>query len=600
MLPAVMFCRFVLQARPNWGAFFLFLIAFNFQAGEVSEVFSKAPYLQVTGSNTISILWECPTQMVARVRYALEAGPEQIVPATFFRRVQSVTSTHLVVTNPPVTNLVAVVPKHEAASTPASPPAVTNAPASVEGTNAVTKPTTLRVSHTNFYYVYQVPLTHLRPGGRYTYSVELGQTATPPKSFRAFAPEAELVHFIAYGDTRSHPKIHTAIAQQFRAHDPDFILHTGDLVNSGHDYKDWSKEFFLPLTGVIDEVPLLPVFGNHEDDGTNFLAYFPPLGGHRWYSFDHGPVHVLALDYHYDKAKDKQFAFASQDLLQSRAPWKIVFLHYPMFNLGGHDSAWGHAAYLPLFHRAKVDVVIAGHSHLYERFHPVAPKDAALAWPILHLTSGGGGADLDKSPDHPALVKHATTNHFLVFDVAKETLRARALNAAGQVLDTFTLSKPQGRLTPEYLAEVYPEETLQLTHDAGDLLQGKLPALPASTNAAPIMFTLHSLAAVSESVPIEISLATNSLPYYELEGGVLRTSTPARGEANRFVWAAVRPTGKKKITEGGGRELSPPLVFLGKIKTGEFETRVTGAKSRLSVTASNEFRKTQAKSDSAP
>jgi hypothetical protein len=51
-----------------------------------------------------------------------------------------------------------------------------------------------------------------------------------------------------------------------------------------------------------------------------------------------GPAHVLALDYRLGKGNDEQFAFAQQDLMTAKAPWKVVFMQYPVFNIGGHAT----------------------------------------------------------------------------------------------------------------------------------------------------------------------------------------------------------------------------------------------------------------------
>jgi hypothetical protein len=53
-----------------------------------------------------------------------------------------------------------------------------------------------------------------------------------------------------------------------------------------------------------------------------YLFYMHLPGKDRWYSFDIGPVHLLALDFRYEKETDEQFAFARQDLLAAKAPWK--------------------------------------------------------------------------------------------------------------------------------------------------------------------------------------------------------------------------------------------------------------------------------------
>jgi len=172
---------------------------------------------------------------------------------------------------------------------------------------------------------------------------------------------------VAYGDNRSNPTLHAAVAANFKRYSPDFILHMGDLVGDGRRYEMWGKEFFGPLANVLDEIPILPSLGNHEQDGSKYLFYMDLPDRGRWYSSEIGPVHMLALDFQFEKESDEQFAFAKKDLLSAKTPWKIVFLHYPVFNIGGHATGWGHSTYLPLFHQAKVDLVISGHSHIYER-----------------------------------------------------------------------------------------------------------------------------------------------------------------------------------------------------------------------------------------
>ena len=217
---------------------------------------------------------------------------------------------------------------------------------------------------------------------------------------------------------------------------------------------------------MIDEVPILPVIGNHEQDGTNYLKYVHLPGPERWYSYDLGPVHVLALDFNYESSTNPQFAFAQKDLLRSEAPWKIVMLHYPIFNVGGHGTGWGHTNYLPLFHQARVDLVIAGHSHVYERFRPIAGASGVDGWPITHITTGGGGAPLASVYPHPALAVYAATNHFIVIDASRTTLRASAITTNNKVYDTFQLTKTPGAYPARDPAEIYPESAMKLSYEA--------------------------------------------------------------------------------------------------------------------------------------
>jgi len=530
-------------------------------AQDAAGPFSKAPYLQAPGRDTMTIMWESLTNHPGTVRFGLADHLDQRVDAVAPRRMNNVWTVS-------VTNVVSVV------------------------TNSVTitKTNVTSVSKTNFFYLYAARLKDLQPAATYSYAVELDRVETPPRRFKTFPSDPETVRFIAYGDSRSEPRTHAKVASQFRAHTPDFILHTGDLVARGKDYGLWAKEFFTPLATVIDEVPFFPVIGNHEEDGTNYLGYFHLPGQGRWYSFELGPVHVLALDFHFEKGSSEQFQFARQDLLSTRAAWKIVVVHYPVFNIGGHATGWGHADYLPLFHQAKVDLVIAGHSHVYERFRPVAPIGAQASWPITCITTGGGGARLYPSFDHPALFVRKSANHYMAFEATRDTLQARAILANGTLIDRLELHKVNGQLPPDYLAQVYPEESLKLFFEIAPSLVGRATALPSRAAPATVNLTLPPRKQSPQPAELEISLMPGSRRYYRLENAPLRALMPPKGQTNT-VWAKVRATGRKKIIEDKDHNLSPALVFQAHVKAADGETVVYGVKSQLSRTAAEPGKK---------
>ncbi|HWH72504.1 MAG TPA: metallophosphoesterase family protein, partial [Candidatus Sulfotelmatobacter sp.] len=419
------------------------------------------------------------------------------------------------------------------------------------------KPQRMR-STTNTFFLYEAKLKRLKPGATYSYSVELDGCQSALRQFRTLDPKAERVQFIAYGDTRSTPSIHSAIAKRFLEYSPEFILHTGDLVARGKDYNLWSREFFNPLAEVIDRVALFSVMGNHEEDGTNYLSYFHLPGKELWYSLDAGPVHVLALDFRFAKNKDEQFRFARRDLLASRAPWKIVLIHTPLFNIGGHASNWGHTNYLPLFRETQVDLVVAGHSHMYERFRPLAPASQTNAWAITHVTSGGGGANLHTALGHPALAIQETTNHFMVFDVSRDVLQAKAIRVDGALLDSFEIKKTEGRPTADYLAQVYPEELMNLFYEVGPSLGGRVANLPARGKPTEVMLTVLPRGKTAAPAELEIGLAPESALAYELVDGPLHVTTPPWGQTNT-VWAQVQVRDGKKITQNKSSELEPSL-----------------------------------------
>ncbi len=512
--------------------------------------FSKAPYLQAPGATTMTLLWESLEDVPSKVRYGRGRGLDHVQEVAPPRTMLGVSTRYR-------TNVVAGVRTNVTA-----------------------------FAVTNIFYVYEAPLTGLVPNTSYTYVVELGTERSRRGRFRTFGESPAEVRFVVYGDSRSQPRMHAALARRFGRYRPDFILHTGDLVARGRDYGLWGREFFDPLAGIIDHIPVLPAIGNHEEDGTNYLAYFRLPPPERWYAFDLGPVHMLALDYHYERASHEQFAFAQRDLRASRAPWKIVFLHVPVFNVGGHASTWGHETYLPLFHETHVDLVIAGHSHVYERFQPVAPGKAGLDWPIVHITSGGGGAPLYPVYDHPALACRASTNHFIVFEATADRLRGRTYLASGKTLDRFELRKENGRPAAVDAASVYPEEWLRAYSAAAPLLRGRLASLPSNDRSAEVTFMLQPLTNAPGPVELDIRVAPDSAADYEWVGPSLRVSVPAIGEPKRWVQAQVRATGRKPVTANPGAELSPPLVFEARLHSGALEVVARGGRSVLSPPAS--------------
>jgi hypothetical protein len=530
-------------------------------AKDLAELFAKGPYIQLPGVDGVTIMWESATNHPAIVRYGQGRKLDQAAEAPAPRQLKGITTVTKSATVP--------------AASPGAAPVKTN----------------ITILQTNTFFVYETTLSGLEAGRRYSYEVEVAGAHSPRRSFKTFSANPEAVRFLVYGDSRSNPKIHANLARQFRRHEPEFILHTGDLVGRGAEYSQWLREFFAPLRDVIDEVPFFPSIGNHEGDGTNYLAYFHLPGKERWYSLDIGPVHVLALDFHYEASTNEQFEFARQDLAQTQAPWKLVLLHYPVFNLGGHATAWGHTNYLPLFHQTKVDLVLAGHSHIYERFRPVAPSGDPEAWPLTCITTGGGGASLYASFDHPALLSRETTNHYVIFDATRDTLRGKALRANGTVLDRFELRKSGGQLAPDYLALLHPEESLRLFWEAAPSLAGKAALLPSTTNAAPMMLTVAARKPGLTPARLEITLAPESAPFYRLEDSPVRVTTPPASMTNQVFWARVRATGKKPITKEKNDDLTPPLIFQATVTAPEGQTVARGVRARYSEAAEKEARK---------
>jgi hypothetical protein len=536
-------------------------------SGEQSDVFTKGPYLQSPGDDTMTIMWESPVDGRAVVKYGRDGDLDQKIEV-----VKSFT-----------------LPRQ---------PARRNKEDAVDGS----------LPQDRAYHFYEAVLTGLTPGATYRYRVELNGQATPAYGFRTFDRRAGKTTFIAYGDSRSSPVIHGKLAAQFQRHDPDFILHSGDIVARGFQYDLWKREFFDPLGSVLHSVPICPAIGNHEmatsgaksAAAANYYRHYHLPGNEVFYSFDQGPVHVLVLDYRYERASHKQFAFAKQDLMESTAPWKIVQLHYPVFNFGGHTTAWGHATYLPLFHEAKVDLVVCGHSHLYERFLPVAPVEGGARWPITFITSGGGGANLYPAYRHPSLAAASMTNHYVAFEATANRLRGKAISVDGETLDEFELAKENGAYADAYARQATGEELLQLAFALKGPLTATFEDKPSTARAAAATFVVarlvdpSALARERESnskseevttrpisdapLELEIELTAPSAEYYALENGPVRLTIPAGEHERLTATALVRSRGRRPI-KSPSNVLDPGLVFQANVKTKWGDTIAFGGRS---------------------
>ncbi len=308
-------------------------------------------------------------------------------------------------------------------------------------------------------YVYTMTLTKLKPGTTYCYTVELGGEksggtfTTVPKNTKKFS-------FIAYGDSRSNPTAHGAVAGNFRRHDPAFILHMGDLVGSGA-YREYGREFFEPLDDIIRYVPIWLARGNHEGSAVAYKQLFTLPRDELTYSFDYGNAHFACLDSNDFSGQVKMLEWLEKDLAASKARWKIVYYHEPTYDFGSHRSRWGREDFAPVFRKHGVDISLSGHSHVYERFRPMYTPGENDNHPITYFVTGGGGAGLYSVQASKLLASSSREFHYVLFTIEGDTLTGRTITAAGKTIDTFTISKPRGKHDRTYLDKAFSEKEME-------------------------------------------------------------------------------------------------------------------------------------------
>jgi hypothetical protein len=182
------------------------------------------------------------------------------------------------------------------------------------------------------------------------------------------------------------------------------------------------------------------VLGNHENDSPYYFDVFHFPGNERWYSFDYGNVHFVALEIDWSSSYapgSEQSQWLENDLAHTDQLWKVIFFHVPLYTSGPHgydpEISQLREALEPLFTQYGVDLVFNGHDHDYER---------SVANGVVHIVAGGGGAPLGfKAKSNPASVYFTNTYHAVLISATDSLLTIAGVRPDGLRFDEFTLRK---------------------------------------------------------------------------------------------------------------------------------------------------------------
>jgi len=311
---------------------------------------------------------------------------------------------------------------------------------------------------------FSAAIENLRPDRGYRFEVGSGEARiegrfrTPPEIGRRTP-----FHFVITGDTQHEPARIQMVAAGILREMPAFVLHTGDLSNDTRNWDLLGAEFFEPWRELLRHTTLWTARGNHEYGLEPYASVFGISPAVPWYSFDYGNLHVVVLDQWNVSGSERMeperrtamAEWLERDLVgaRPRADWIIVAGHQPMFNVAAHGSEWGRETILPILYRHGVDIVIGGHSHLYERFIPIAPSGAH---PIHFLVAGGGGAITYPPVPSPLLARVHAAPHYCLFRVDGERLELAVKGSDGVTLDRLILTKSNGALPPSLRSATVP------------------------------------------------------------------------------------------------------------------------------------------------
>ncbi|XP_024028054.1 probable inactive purple acid phosphatase 27 isoform X2 [Morus notabilis] len=354
-------------------------------------------------------------------------------------------------------------------------------------------------------FIHSAVMTGLKPSTTFTYrygSDSVGwsdqiQFKPPP------AGGSEELKFLAFGDMGKAPRdvsvehyiqpgsisVVEAMTEEVKSGNVDSIFHIGDISYATGFLVEW--DYFLHLISpVASRVSYMTAIGNHERDymelgdlyfspdsggecGVPYETYFPmptQAKDKPWYSIEQGSVHFTVISTEHDwKKNSEQHQWMKKDMAsvdRSKTPWLIFMGHRPMYTsspgLFGVDQDFINEVE-PLLVANKVDLVLFGHVHNYERTCSVY-RNACLAMPRkdesgidtydhnnytapVHTVIGMAGFVLDKFPDsvnNSWSLERISEFGYFRGHATKEELKLELVNAATKkVEDSFRITKKQ-------------------------------------------------------------------------------------------------------------------------------------------------------------
>lgn len=344
-------------------------------------------------------------------------------------------------------------------------------------------------------YLHEVTITGLQPNTRYAYRLSSNGTHSEPYDFKTAPVAGSPVSFLAISDAQMKPDLPMTVAAIGKLVQPDLIIFSGDLIDEPDRVPDWyggERSFFDVFTGrqpgapLLQKIPLFPSLGNHEygeaprsasslDETASLQTYtalFNLPNNERYYSHDYGNVHFIHLNIARQWTSDAatkpqwilgdpitpgsaQYQWLVKDLAQKRQPWTVVSFHQPMLGQGHNtspnfcnpvqknDGTYEYPRDVlyddlrPLFEKHGVNLVIWGHSHVYEHYHVNG---------IHYLEASGIGNTYGLPTQEPhgltPVYQNSADRSFAFIQTEKAKMTVTSYQAPeGKILESFAIYK---------------------------------------------------------------------------------------------------------------------------------------------------------------
>lgn len=246
----------------------------------------------------------------------------------------------------------------------------------------------------------------------------------PPALF-SLKPAGSAVRVLAFGDfgdgTDPQKRVAAAMLRYHQQQPFDFAVTLGDNfyprgMESPSDprWKTWWSALYDPL-----KIQFYASLGNHDWNQPNSPAAEILFSQHSpswrmpaaYYTFEAGPVQFFALDT--DIISEAQLRWLTDALDQSRAIWKVVYGHHPIYSAGQHEDNDEKIAQLLPVLKDRADIYLAGHDHDMQHLKPEGR---------LHFFVAGTGGKLRPIEPGPRSLFARSARGFAVLDADARAL----------------------------------------------------------------------------------------------------------------------------------------------------------------------------------
>ena len=288
-----------------------------------------------------------------------------------------------------------------------------------------------------------------------------GKSASAAGSVTTAAAPGTTFSFAAMGDYGGGGPGEVQNAANIGAAGTQFIQTLGDNVypsaglpdpNFTTTYSDFDTHFYKEMGPDVSTQAFFPANGNKDYYANGqFWVNFPMPGtNHEWYSYNWGDAHISVIDSEQPMGPGSaQYQWLQSDLAANQSEkWRIIAIQRPPYSSTSPNSSSQLAqALIPMFQGYRVNLVLSGNSHNYERSYPLLNGVQDNTNGITYIVSGAGGSGFDEFNDaaypEPAwsAFRESAYYEFAKVTVSPTSIQEQAIRAdTGLPLDSTTVN----------------------------------------------------------------------------------------------------------------------------------------------------------------